>query len=156
MDERQQRDSDTRHRDKMPAMDVDGITGQIVDAAYNLHRRLGPGLLESVYESVLARDLERRQLRVQRQKPVAFEFEGMHFSQGLVVDPLVEETVVVELKSLERVAPVHAKQVLTHLRLLKLPVGLLINFGAPTFKAGVQRIVNNYVPPTDSQAPGAS
>jgi iron complex transport system substrate-binding protein len=140
----------------MRTMDVNALTGEIVDAAFNLHRRLGPGLLESVYESVLARDLERRQLRVQRQKPLAFEYEGMQFTQGLIVDLLVEETVVVELKSLERLAPIHAKQVLTYLRLLKLPVGLLINFGAPTFKAGVQRIVNNYAPPTDSQASGAS
>ena len=127
-------------------MDVDRITGEIVDAAFHLHMRLGPGLLESVYEALLARDLERRGLKVQRQKTIAFDFEGMHFHQGFVVDLLVEDTVVVELKSIERLAPVHPKQVLTYLRLLQLPVGLLINFGAPTFKAGVQRIVNNYVP----------
>jgi iron complex transport system substrate-binding protein len=127
-------------------MDIDHITGEIVDAAYKLHTRLGPGLLESVYEVVLARDLERRGLRVERQKTIAFDFEGMHFDQGLSVDLLVEGTVVVELKSVEKNAPVHAKQVLTYLRLLGLPVGLLINFGASTLKDGLRRIVNDYEP----------
>ena len=122
------------------------ITGEIVDAAYKLHIGLGPGLLESVYEAVLARDLERRGLTVERQRAVPFEYEGMRFNEGLRVDLLVESRVVVEVKSLERLLPVHSKQVLTYLRLLKLPVGLLINFGAPRLKDGLHRIANGLAP----------
>ena len=126
--------------------DINDVTGEIVDAAYKLHTQLGPGLLESVYETVLARSLERRGLVVSQQHTVSFEFEGIHFEEGLRVDLLVENNVVVELKSVEKLAPVHAKQLLTYLRLLRLPVGLLINFGAPTLKEGLRRIVNNYKP----------
>ena len=130
-------------------MQLDDITGAIVDAALKVHKGLGPGLLESVYEAVLARELERSGLRTERQKSVEFEFDGMHFQDGLKVDLLVEEAVVVELKSVETLSPVHKKQVLTYLRLLDLPVGLLINFGASTLKEGLQRIVSN-LPPSAS------
>jgi GxxExxY protein len=125
---------------------LDNITGEIVDAAYKLHRGLGPGLLESVYETVLARDLQRRGLQIERQKPISFEYDGLHFNEGLRVDLMVEAHVVIEIKSVVRLPPVHAKQVLTYLRLLNLPVGLLINFGAPTLKEGLHRIVNGLVP----------
>lgn len=134
------------------ARDIDEITGIIVDAAMKLHMQLGPGLLESVYEIVLARELERRGVRVERQKPVAFDYDGMHFDEGFRVDLLVEGIVVVELKSVEKLAPVHSKQVLTYLRLLNLPVGLLINFGGATLKEGLHRIVNNYTPSASSSA----
>ena len=127
-------------------MELDDITAEIVDAAVKLHVRLGPGLLESVYEAVLARELVRRGLSIQRRKPIGFEFDGVWFEEGLRVDLLVNGLVVVELKSVEKVAPVHAKQVLTYLRLLDLRVGLLINFGAATMKEGLQRIVNDYTP----------
>jgi len=130
-------------------MELDDVTGTIVDAAVKLHQGLGPGLLESVYETVLARDLERRGLRVERQKTVVFEYDGLRFDEGLRVDLLVEQMVVVELKSVETLASVHKKQVLTYLRLLNLPVGLLINFGAPTLKEGLHRIVND-LPPSAS------
>jgi len=126
--------------------DLDDVTGAVVDAAMKLHTALGPGLLESVYETVLARDLERRGLRVERQKPVAFDYDGLHFSDGLRLDLLVDGRVVVEVKSLDRLAPVHTKQVLTYLRLLGLPVGLLINFGVPSLRDGIRRIVNNLPP----------
>jgi GxxExxY protein len=125
-------------------MDVEEVSAIVVDAAFHLHRDLGPGLLESVYEAVLARMLERRGLRVERQKAVAFDFDGMHFDEGLRVDLLVEGCLVVELKSVETLAPVHPKQLLTYLRLLNLPIGLLINFGAATFKEGAKRVVNNH------------
>lgn len=124
--------------------DLDEVTGEIVDAAYHIHTGLGPGLLESVYEVVLAKSLERRGFKVERQKPVAFEFDGVLFEEGFRVDLLVDDRVVVELKSVEALAPVHSKQVLTYLRLLKQPVGLLINFGESTLKQGLHRIVNNY------------
>lgn len=129
--------------------DLDDVTGCILDAAIGIHRALGPGMLEAVYEAILARDLGRRGLATQRQKTVPFEYDGMRFDEGLRVDLLVDGRVVVELKSVARLAPVHGKQVLTYLRLLELPVGLLINFGGATLKEGVQRIVND-LPPAQS------
>jgi iron complex transport system substrate-binding protein len=123
---------------------INVITGQIVDAAVKIHSRLGPGLLESVYEAILARELECRGFRVLRQYSVVFDFDGMRFEEGLRIDLFVEDSVVVELKSVENIAPVHQKQVLTYLRLLDLQVGLLINFGAETLRKGLRRVVNNY------------
>jgi len=122
---------------------LDEVTGAIVDAALQIHRDLGPGLLESVYEIVLARALEKRGLGAERQKPVRFDYDGVTFEEGFRVDLLVDHRVVVELKSVEKLAPVHSKQVLTYLRLMNLPVGLLINFGAATLKEGLHRIVNH-------------
>jgi GxxExxY protein len=124
-------------------MEIDEITGTIVDAALKIHVGLGPGLLESVYEAVLAKSLERSGLKVERQKAITLHYDGMVFDEGFRVDLLVENTVVVELKSVEELAPVHSKQVLTYLRLMDLRIGLLINFGAPTLKEGLNRIVNN-------------
>ena len=126
-------------------MNAEELSAIVVDAAYHLHKDLGPGLLESVYEAVLARMLEQRGLKVERQKVVAFDFHGMHFDEGLRVDLLINNCLVVELKSVETFAPVHSKQLLTYLRLLNLPLGLLINFGAATFKEGIKRVVNNHV-----------
>lgn len=125
----------------------DKLTGEIVDAALKLHRSLGPGLLESVYETLLAKELERRGLRAARQVPVSFEYDGLSFQDAFRVDLLVESRVIVELKSVERLAPVHSKQLLTYLRLMNLPVGLLINFGASTLKEGLHRIANSRIPP---------
>jgi GxxExxY protein len=128
---------------------LDGITGEIIDAAYRLHRNLGPGLLKSVYEVILAREFERRRLRATRQESVSFDYDGLHFRDCLRVDLLVESRVVVEIKSVERLLPVHPRQLLTYLRLMNLRVGLLINFGAPTLREGLQRIVNE-LPPSAS------
>jgi GxxExxY protein len=128
------------------AENLDGITGAVIDASIKIHRELGPGLLESVYEVVLARDLARRGFSVERQKTVAFDYDGMHFEEGLRIDLLVNGCVVIELKSVEKLSPVHSKQLLTYLRLMKLPVGLLINFGASTLKEVLQRVVNNLSP----------
>jgi GxxExxY protein len=124
-------------------MEIDDITGMIVDAAYKIHLGLGPGLLESVYEAVLAKSLERSGLKVERQKAVTFNYDGMVFDEGFRLDLVVPDAVLVELKSVEKLALVHSKQVLTYLRLMDLRVGLLINFGAPTLKEGLHRIVNN-------------
>jgi GxxExxY protein len=131
--------------------EIDDVSGIIVDAAYKVHTGLGPGLLESVYEAVLAQELGRRGLAVERQKPISFEYDGITFEEGFRVDLLVENKVVVELKSVEKIAPVHPKQLLTYLKLMHLPVGLLINFGAATLKEGLQRIVNNYQPSKSSR-----
>ena len=125
---------------------LDEITGAIVDASVKIHRDLGPGLLESVYEALLARELERRGFRVERQKVIRFEYDGMVFEQGLRVDLLVESRVVVELKSVEETTRKYSMKVRTYIRLLKLPVGLLINFGGETLKEGLRRIVNNLSP----------
>lgn len=118
------------------------LTGIIVDEAFQLHKDLGPGLLESVYNTLLTHRLRRRGLRVEPEKLVVFEYDGIVFEQGLRVDLLIEGRVVVELKSVEILPPVAFKQTLTYLRLLDLRVGLLINFGAPLFKQGVKRIAN--------------
>ena len=122
--------------------ELDDITGGIVDAALRIHRDLGPGLLESVYEAVLARALAERGFQVERQPALRFEYQGMVFEEGFRVDLLVDTRVIVELKSVERLAPVHSKQLLTYLKLTNTTVGLLINFGAATLREGVHRIVN--------------
>ena len=131
--------------------ETDEISAIIVDEAYKLHIALGPGLLEAVYEAILASQLVKRGLIVERQKAVSFEYDGSFFEEGFRVDLLVDSQVVVELKSVETLSPVHYKQVLTYLKLLHLPVGLLINFGAATMKEGLHRVVNNYKPSTSSR-----
>lgn len=125
-------------------MTVEEVSATVVDTAFHLHKELGPGLLESVYEAVLARLLEQRGLCVERQKTVAFDFAGMHFDEGLRIDLLVNDCLVVELKSVETLAPVHGKQLLTYLRLLDIRLGLLINFGSATFKEGIRRVANDH------------
>ena len=130
-------------------MELDDITGTIVDTALDIHRTLGPGLLESVYEAVLVRALERRGLSVARQVAVTIEYDGLVFEEGFRADLVVEGCVVVEVKSVQRTARVHGKQVLTYLRLMKLGVGLVINFGCATLAEGLQRVVND-LPPSAS------
>jgi iron complex transport system substrate-binding protein len=124
-------------------MDIETLAREVVDCAYGLHRELGPGLLESVYEALFAKRIEQRGFHVERQKPISFSYDGIDFAEGFRADILVEGKLLVELKSVERTIPAHSKQVLTYLRLMNLPLGLLMNFGAATFKEGVQRIVNN-------------
>jgi iron complex transport system substrate-binding protein len=128
----------------MEKEDLNQVSGQIVDTAFHIHSKLGPGLLESVYEAILAKELGRRGLYVERQKAVPIEFEGMQFEEGFRADLIVERAVIVELKSVETLAPVHSKQLLTYLRLLDYRLGLLINFGAPVLKDGIKRIVNRF------------
>lgn len=119
------------------------LSGKIVDAAYRIHSTLGPGLLESVYEAILAKELARLGLQVERQKPVPLEWDGLRFDEGFRADLIVNSSIVVELKSVETLSPVHSKQLLTYLRLLNYRLGLLINFGAPLIKDGLKRIANN-------------
>jgi GxxExxY protein len=123
-------------------MNENEIALQIVDAAYHIHRNLGPGLLESVYETVLAFELEKRGLTVKRQVPVSIVYEGIRFEEGFRADLIVEDKVIVELKSVETVSPVHKKQLLTYLRLKDSRLGLLINFGSSLIRDGIIRIVN--------------
>jgi GxxExxY protein len=114
----------------------------IVDCAYRVHTTLGPGLLESVYETVLAYELGKRGLQVERQKPLPVVYENIRLEEGFRVDLVVSDLVIVELKSVEEVAPVHKKQLLTYLRLADKRLGLLINFGVAKIKDGISRIVN--------------
>jgi GxxExxY protein len=111
--------------------DVEEMSSVAVRAAFHLHKDLGPGLLESVYESVLAALLQDSGLNVVRQKPIPIQYAGLSFDEGFRADLLVQDSLVVELKSVETLNAVYGKQLLTYLRLLKLPLGLLINFGAP-------------------------
>lgn len=125
---------------------IDQISAVVVDEAIGIHRELGPGLFESVYESVLASRLVARGLRVARQVPVKVTFDGQTFDPAFKVDILVEERLVLEIKSVDQLSKAHARQILTYLRLLKQPVGLLLNFSNATMKEGIRRVVNDYKP----------
>jgi GxxExxY protein len=118
------------------------IAREVVDAAYKVHTTLGPGLLESVYEIVLAHELKRRGLVAERQVPVPIKYDSIVFDEGFRADVVVEGKVILELKSIEHVAPVHKKQLLTYLRLADKRLGLLINFGEELIKTGISRVVN--------------
>ena len=126
--------------------DIDRISGDVLDAAIKLHRELGPGLLESVYETLLAAQLVRMGYRLTRQHPVDIEYDGLRFEAAFRIDILVEDRLLIEIKSVDQLHAAHAKQLLTYLRLTKQPVGLLINFGGATLKEGFRRLVNDYHP----------
>ncbi len=123
-------------------MDENEIGRITVDAAIAVHRELGPGLLESVYEAVFAQELRNRSLKVQRQVPVPIVWRGMKFDEGFRADLVVEGKVIAELKSVESVSKAHKKQILTYLRLSGLKLGFLLNFGAAVMKEGITRTVN--------------
>ena len=126
--------------------DVDAISADVVHEAIRIHRELGPGLLESVYEIVLAGALARKGYKIERQKPVDVSYDGMTFEAAFKIDILVEDSLVLELKSVEKLSGAHAKQVLTYLRLIKQPLGLLLNFSGETMKEGIRRLANNHRP----------
>jgi GxxExxY protein len=123
-------------------MDENEIGRTIVDAAIAVHRELGPGLLESVYEAILARELTDRGLKIERQVSVPIVWRGMEFEEGFRADIIAEGRVIVELKSVESVTNAHKKQLLTYLRLTGMKLGFLLNFGAAVMKDGITRIVN--------------
>lgn len=126
------------------AEEINAITGRVIDCAMEIHRNLGPGLLESVYGTILEKKLTGIGYQVQRQVSVPIHYEGMTFDEGFRADLIIDRLVCIELKSVETLAPVHSKQLLTYLKLLGLEVGLLINFGSPTLKEGLHRIVNGF------------
>jgi GxxExxY protein len=128
---------------------LERIARTVVDCGFHLHRDLGLGLLESVYEILLAESCRDAGLCVERQVPVPIAYKGVVLDNAFRIDLFVERQLVVELKSTERTAPVHSKQVLTYLRLMNLPLGILMNFGQATFKQGVHRIANDYFGPAD-------
>ena len=118
------------------------IGRHVVDAAVDVHRELGPGLLETVYEIVLAHELSQRGLRVERQAAVSIVHRGLKFEEGFRADLMVEKKVIIELKSIERVNNAHRKQLLTYLRLAGMRLGYLLNFGETLMKRGITRMVN--------------
>jgi len=120
------------------------ITATILSAAIDIHRTLGPGLLESAYLACLSHELTAGGLRVERQRPLALVYRGVRIDCAYRADLVVEGSVLVEVKALEVLAPIHSRQVHTYLRLGEYPVGLLLNFGASTMKAGIKRIVNGF------------
>lgn len=126
--------------------DIDEISGDVVEAALSLHRDLGPGLLESVYEMLLAAKLQQAGYRVARQQAIDIEYAGLRFDAAFRIDLVVADRLLIEIKSVEQLNAAHAKQLLTYLRLTSQPVGLLINFGGATLKEGLKRVVNDYKP----------
>jgi GxxExxY protein len=118
------------------------IARVVVDAAYHVHKALGPGLMETVYEVVLTKELCQRGMKVERQRPIPIEYEGLKFEEGFRADMVVEDLVMLELKSVESIARVQKKQLLTYLRLSNKRLGLLINFGEEYIKDGISRVVN--------------
>lgn len=131
---------------------IDEISGDVIGVAMNIHRDLGPGLFETVYETVLAGKLMAMGYSVDRQLPVGINFEDMHFPAAFKIDLLVDNRLVVEIKAVDQVGATHCKQLLTYLRLMKLPVGLVINFNGATLREGVRRVVNGH----DDSASSAS
>ena len=134
-------------------MELESLAKIAIDCGFKLHRELGPGLLESVYEILLAKSLEQEGLSVERQKPIPIKFNGIALEEGFKADIVIESRLIIELKSIERLAGVHGKQVLTYLRLMNLPLGLLMNFGEEKFHTGLKRVANNYYGNWKSQQP---
>jgi GxxExxY protein len=126
-------------------MKENDISKLILDSAFVVHTKLGPGLLESVYEVVLAHELRKSGLTVERQKPMPITYDGIRFDEAFRADLVVGEKVIVELKSVSTTTPVHAKQLLTQLRLSGLKLGLLINFGEAHLRNGIKRLINGQV-----------
>ncbi len=125
-------------------VDLEGIASRVIDTTMGVHVDLGPGLLESVYEQVLANRLRKQGMKIDRQMPVGTRIDGLDFPDAFRVDILVDDRLMLEIKAVERLFPIHTRQTLTYLRLMKLPLGLLINFGGITLKEGLKRVANNY------------
>jgi GxxExxY protein len=123
---------------------IEKMVTQVIDCAFKTHVDLGPGLLESAYEVVLENRLRRLEFYVERQKPISINVDGLTLPNVFKVDLLVEQKLLIELKSVEQLTNLHSMQVLTYLRLMNLPLGLLLNFNTELFKHGVKRIINNH------------
>ena len=135
-------------------VDLKAITGDVVDAAVQIHKTFGPGLLESVYELILEAELKRRGHRVERQMDISFDYQGIYFENAFRLDLLVDDSVILELKSTEKMMPGYAKQLKTYLVLTCKSIGLVLNFGMATMKEGVCRVANGYQ--GDSQLCGSA
>ena len=121
-------------------MDINDITGQVIGAAIEVHKRLGPGLLESIYEECLCIELGKRNISFERQKEVNIEYRGIRLDSKYRLDLVVSKLVVVELKTVNELAPIHDAQILSYLKLTGLKIGLLINFNVPVLKEGIKRL----------------
>ena len=126
--------------------EIDEISGDVIDVALRIHREPGPGLLESVYETVLAGKLLEMGYSVDRQKPFDIEFEGQRFPAAFRIDLLIDGRLIIEIKCADALNNAHLKQLQTYLRLTRQPVGLLINFAGATLKEGLRRVVNDHIP----------
>ncbi len=122
--------------------DIEEMATLAVDAAFSVHKELGPGLLESAYEACFARELELREVKFQRQLPVPLNYKGELIEVGFRADIIIEQRLLIELKAVEGIIPVHQAQVITYLKILQLPLGLLINFNEVLIKHGIHRILN--------------
>ncbi|MFC1829816.1 GxxExxY protein [Thermodesulfobacteriota bacterium] len=123
-------------------MDVNTLTGEVIGAAIEVHKALGPGLLESVYEKCLCKELDLRKIPYENQKELLVEYKGSKLDCGFRLDIVVANQVVVELKSCEKLQPIHDAQLLTYLKLSGIKIGLLINFNVPVLKEGIKRLAN--------------
>lgn len=132
----------------MESEELNRITESVIGAAIEVHRALGPGLLESAYEACLAFELAQRGLRVEQQKPLPVIYRDVKLDCGYRLDLLVEEAVIVEIKAVDRLAPIHEAQLLSYLRLSGYKVGLLVNFNVRVLKHGIRRLVNNFPDPS--------
>lgn len=130
-------------RKEVSFVDIEAVCSIIVDSAFNIHKDIGSGLLESAYEAILLAKLRARGLTVERQVSIDINYDGVEMQSAFRIDLLVEKRVIIEIKSAERTLPVHAKQVITYLRLTNLTHGFVINFGTPLFKDGIKRLLND-------------
>jgi GxxExxY protein len=127
-------------------MQINEISAMVIEECIAIHRELGPGLFETIYETVLVGRLQTRGLKVERQVSVPLIFDGHGFETAFRIDILVEDRLVLEIKAVEQLSKAHAKQLLTYLRILKQPAGLLLNFSGETMKEGIRRMVNDHKP----------
>ena len=125
--------------------DINNITGQILDSCIKIHNELGPGLFESVYEEILMYELIKRGLSVEKQRAIPITYENIKFEYGFRADLIIEKAVIIEIKSVEQLSPVHFKQIHTYLKLSNIKNGLLINFNVKLLKDGFNRVFNNYI-----------
>lgn len=138
---------DTKISKKLRPEELEALARKVIDFGFQIHLQLGPGLLENAYEALLESALSQAGHSIRRQVPIQMRFNGVVVDNAFKIDLLVDDALVVELKSMERLAAVHSKQVLTYLRLMELPLGILMNFGQPLFKDGLKRIANDYQGP---------
>ncbi len=138
---------DTKITKRLRPDELEALAREVIDFGFQIHAQLGPGLLENAYEALLESALAQAGHKVRRQVPIKMRFNGVVVDNAFKVDLLIDDALIVELKSMERLAAVHSKQVLTYLRLMELPLGILMNFGQPLFKDGLKRIANNYSGP---------
>jgi GxxExxY protein len=122
--------------------ELEDLIQKTLDCGMQMHREIGPGLLESVYENILGDRLTRQGIRVDRQQPVDIRIDGSIYPNAFRYDLLLNNSLLLEIKSLEKLGPIHIKQTLTYIRLMNLPFGLLLNFGGETFKEGIRRVIN--------------